>query len=107
MAIVLSTGSRINYCFMSDALKEVKGLRWIRKGEALSTATTTFSFNQDPERVRHAERADDTSDIRDWFNGDRCLSITEQVIGLGNYGKTLAVLTALDIGRADRRDRGG
>ena len=74
-----------------------EGLRWIRKGEALSTATITFSFNQDPERVRHAERADDTSDIRDWFNGDRTLSITEQVMGLGNYGKTLTVLTALDI----------
>ena len=97
VAIVLSTGSRINYCFMSDALKEVEGLSWIRKGETLSTATTTFSFNQDPERVRHAERADDTTDIRDWFDGDHSLSITEQVIGLGNYGKTLTVLTAIDI----------
>ena len=28
---------------------------------------------------------------------DRSLSVTEQVIGLGNYGKTLTVLTALDI----------
>ena len=97
MAIVLSTGTKINYCFMSDALKEVKGFSWIRKGEPLSTATTTFSFNQDPERVCRADRAEDTADIRDWFDGDLSLSITEQVIGLGNYGKTLTVLTALDI----------
>ena len=47
LAIVLSTGSQINYCFMSDALKEVKGLNWIRKGEGLSRNTTTFAFNQD------------------------------------------------------------
>ena len=97
VAIVLSNGTQIDYCFMSDALKEVKELSWIRKGEPLSTTTTTFSFNQDLERVRRGERAEDTADIRDWFDGDRSLSITEQVIGLGNYGKTLTVLTALDI----------
>ena len=32
VAVVLSTGSRIHYCFMSDALKDVKGFNWIRKG---------------------------------------------------------------------------
>ena len=36
VAIVLSTGKKINFCLMSDALKEVKGLDWIRKGEPLS-----------------------------------------------------------------------
>ena len=97
VAIVLSTGTQINYCFMSDALKEVKGLSWIRKGEPLSSATTTFFFNQNPERIRRADRAEDNAGISDWFDGDRSLSITEQVIGLGNYGKTLTVLTALDI----------
>ena len=97
VAVVLSTGSQINYCFMSDALKEVEGLNWIRKGEALSIGTTTFSFNQDPERVRRAEHDHDTSDLRDWFGGSRSLSVTEQVIGLGSYSKTLTVLTALDI----------
>ena len=28
---------------------------------------------------------------------DRSLSATEEIIGLGNYGRTLTVLTALDI----------
>ncbi|MBI1788111.1 MAG: ImmA/IrrE family metallo-endopeptidase [Acidobacteria bacterium] len=97
VAIVLSTGCQINYCFMSDALKEVKGLNWIRKGEGLSNSTATFTFNQSPERVRQADRAEDTSDLQDWFGGDRSLSVTEQVIGLGSYGKTLTVLTALNI----------
>ena len=61
------------------------------------TATKTFSFNQDPERVRRADRVEGAADIRDWFDSGLSLSITEQVIGLGNYGKTLTVLTALDI----------
>ena len=97
VAIVLSTGSHINYCFMSDALKEVKGLNWIRKGEGLTRNTATFAFNQNPERVRQAERTEETSDLQDWFGGDHSLPVTEQMIGLGNYGKTLTVLTALDI----------
>ena len=35
--------------------------------------------------------------MQDWFGGDRSLSVTEQVVGLGNYGKTLTVLTGFDI----------
>ena len=97
LAIILSTSNQINYCFMSDALREIKNLNWIRKGEILPKNTATFAFNQNPERVRQADRTEETSDLQDWFGGDRSLSVTEQVIGLGNYGKTLTVLTALDI----------
>ena len=97
LAIVLSTDRQINYCFMSDTLKEVKGLNWIRKGEGLSSNTATFVFNQDPERVRQADHTEDTSDLQDWFGGDRSIPITEEVVGLGSYGKTLTVLIALDL----------
>lgn len=97
MAIVLSTGSQINYCVMSEPLREVKGLNWIRKGEGLSRNTATFAFNRNNDRVRRADRENVTSDLRDWFGGDRNMPITEEVIGLGNYGKTLTVLTAIDL----------
>ena len=97
VAIVISTGDRIDYCFMSNSLKEVKGLNWIRKDELLPKATATYAFNQTPERILRADRDEDTADICDWFGSDRTLSITEQLIGLGNYGKTLTVLTALNI----------
>ena len=97
VAIVISTGGRINYCFMSDALKEVKGLNWIRKDESLPKGTATYVFNQTPDRILCADRDEDTADICDWFGSDRALSIKEQLIGLGSYGKTLTVLTALNI----------
>ena len=57
VAIVLSTGSRIDYCFMSNALKDLEGINWIRKGEGLSSGTATFAFNQNPEHIRRADRA--------------------------------------------------
>ena len=97
VAVVLSTGIRIDYCFMSDALRDVEGINWIRKGEGLSRGTATLAFNQDPERIRRADRDEGDSDLQDWFGGDRSLSVHEQVVGLGSYGKTLTVLTALDI----------
>ena len=97
LAIVLSTSNQINYCFMSNALREVKDLNWIRKGTLLPRDTTTFAFNQDVECVRQADRTGGTSDLQDWFGGDRSIPITEEVAGLGSYGKTLTVLTALDL----------
>ena len=96
MAIVLSTGNQINYCFMSDALKVVDGLNWIRKRELLPKDTVTFTFNRDASRVRNADRAEGTSNLQDWFGARRNLEITEEVIGLGSYEKTLTVLTVLD-----------
>ena len=97
VAIVLSTGRQINYCFMSNAFKEVKGLEWIRKGERLARNTATFAFNRNPERVLQVDRVEAAGELQDWFGGDRSLSVAEQVVGLGNYGKTLTVLTGLDI----------
>ena len=97
LAIVLSTSNQINYCFMSDALKEIKNLNWIRKGEILPRNTTTFAFNQDVERTAPPALTGGTSDLQDWFGGDRSILITEEVAGLGSYGKTLTVLTALDL----------
>ena len=97
VAIVVSASTAIQYCFMSDALKDVKGLDWIRKGDRLSCGTATYAFNENPERVRRAERHQDDSDLQEWFGSDRSLSVTEEVIGLGSYGKTLTVLTALDV----------
>jgi len=97
MAVVLSTGKQINYCFMSDALTEVEGLDWIRKRDFLPTKTTTFFFNQDNNRVRRADRTDGTSNLQDWFGGCHRTEITEEVIGLGQYGKTLTLLTASNL----------
>ena len=57
----------------------------------------TFAFNQNLDNVRRAERDEGRADLQHWFGGDRSLSATEQIIGLGKYNKTLTVLTALDI----------
>jgi hypothetical protein len=48
----------------------------------------------DPGRILHAEREDGETDLQGWFTvHGRNIDLFEEVIGLGNYGKTLTVLT--------------
>ncbi|MGD9878579.1 MAG: ImmA/IrrE family metallo-endopeptidase [Reyranella sp.] len=100
-AIVVSAGQSIEYCFMSDSLREVHGLDWIRKGSAVPRSSVTAAFNAKPENIARAERADGESTLQDWFGGDLDVELTEEVAGLGDYGKTLTVLTASDLPDAE------
>ena len=97
MAIIVSTADKINFCFMSESLKETDGLNWIRKGQGLSRDTATFAFNRDSQRVRLADRTEGASDLQDWFGSDFSVQVTEEVLGLGRYGKTLTVLGVPDL----------
>lgn len=92
-AVIVSSGRSVEYCFMSDELKEAPGLTWIRKGEPLPRESCTYRLNASADRVRRAERDEGTSDLSLWFGGRREREVLEQVIGLGAYGKTLTVLS--------------
>jgi hypothetical protein len=97
VAIIVSTGGSIDYCFMSNALRDHDGIDWIRKRQAVSRTTPTFAFNRDPEKVRRADRVEDESDLQSWFGGSQSIELREDVIGLGRYGKTLTVLHGIDL----------
>ena len=67
-----------------------------------SLAESTFAFNKAAENVRTSKRVEETSNFQDWFGGRRNVDISEDVIGLGGYGKTLTVL--YDINAPDPED---
>ncbi|MGH9160060.1 MAG: ImmA/IrrE family metallo-endopeptidase [Vicinamibacteraceae bacterium] len=94
VAVVVSAGRRVKYCFMSDALQELAGNNRISKNDLLPPGTVTAEFNKDPDRVRRAERTAGTSDLQDWIGGPYGVELAEEVVGLGGYGKTLTVLMA-------------
>lgn len=103
VAVVVSSDNRIDHCFMSEALKSVSDIEWTRKREAIPRGTATYEFNQDVENVRRAKRADGTSSLQVWFGGRHHIAVTEDVIGLGAYGKTLTVL--YDINAPDEEEQ--
>ena len=95
VAVVLSTGATVDYCFMSKSLKDFDHLEWLRKGQPLPAEVETDLFNRDPENIHRAKRSCvDTVDLRDWFGGSRSMPGNEEIIGLGKYGKTLTVLSS-------------
>lgn len=97
MAIVVSENNIIDHCFMSPALKNIVGLNWISGGGKVPKDTLTFTFNSDKANITQALRANDVSNAQDWFGGSRDIQISEDVIGLGRYGKTLTVLYDMEI----------
>jgi hypothetical protein len=94
VAIVISAGSTIDYCFMSEAMKSLPSLSWLKKGSAVPVGTATAEFNADPARVLAADRASEEVLSTDWLGGTRSVKLTEEVAGLGSYGKTLTVLSS-------------
>jgi hypothetical protein len=78
-------------------LKEVRGIDWLRKHQIVPRGTTTAIFNANLNNIATAVRSDGTSDIQDWFGGSRSIEVSEDVVGLGSYGKTLTVLYDFDL----------
>lgn len=96
-AIVVSIGDTVDYCFMSDELKEYPGLSWIKKGSKVPRSPPTYEFNKDNDNVRLANQDAGTIDLGTWFGGDIEGELYEEIVGLGGYGKTLTILSASDL----------
>lgn len=96
-AIIVSQGNQIDYCFMSDTLREHDAIKWIRKGTYLPEGSATLRLNGDAAKVESNERVEQDSSLRDWFGGRLEAETYEEAIGLGPYGKTLTILTIEDL----------
>jgi hypothetical protein len=103
-AVVVSSGDQIDYCFMSERIRDLRGITWIRKGDFLPDGTTA-TFNADAANISDARREDGCSYLSDWFDGAPDVEVNEDVVGLGNYGKTLTILfTDEDLEDEDEAD---
>jgi hypothetical protein len=105
VAVVVSSGDRIDYCFMSDRIRDLRGITWIKKGVRLRGGTATAEFNSDDSNVEEARQQEGASYLNDWFDGAPEVEVNEDVVGLGSYGKTLTVLfTEQDLEDEDEYD---
>lgn len=98
-AVIMSTAGVIDYCFMSEAMKSLPKLDWLRKGVKLPLGTVTSTLAADPRRVAAGERVRDEIDVREWLGGSTRETVREESLGLGAYGKVLTVLTSTKIGQ--------
>jgi hypothetical protein len=69
----------------------------LKRGDPLPRKSRTSRFNGDPGRILGADRDEGSSRLDDWFRDGPDVGVFEQIVGLGNYGKTLTVLTVEDL----------
>jgi Zn-dependent peptidase ImmA (M78 family) len=99
VAVIVSTSGIIDYCFMSNSMKSLPKLDWLRKGTPLPSGTATARLAYDRNRVATGERLSDEADVRDWLGGTTRAAVSEESISLGRYGKVLTVLSSNTIGQ--------
>jgi Zn-dependent peptidase ImmA (M78 family) len=63
VAVIVSSDGIIDYCFMSEAMKSLPKLDWIKKGTPLPSGTATGRFAGQPARVL-GSRQDWRHDVR-------------------------------------------
>lgn len=96
VAVVISTGQVIDYWFASEAFKGISRIRWLGKGDPVPSGTATAAFNRDQGRVESGERLEESTNVRKWFGDGPDRELSEDIVGLGRYGKTLTILFAED-----------
>ena len=82
VAIFMSDGQKVDYCFMSDSLFDCipRDARY-QKGKLVPPSSPTGRFNQDAANVREARRAEGVSTLADWFDGAPEVEVQEDVVG--------------------------
>jgi hypothetical protein len=106
VAVIVSSGQHIDYCFMSDRIRDLRGITWIKKGDSIPSGATR-DFNSDVSNVEEAKQEEATCFLGDWFDGAPQIEVNEDVVGLGSYGKTLTVLFTDESLEDDDEDEDG
>ena len=101
LAVVISTGTTVDFCFMSEAMKSLPDLNWIRKGSPVPRRTATAAFNGKADNISEAQREIAEVDALEWLGGSRSTMLVEEIVGLGSYRKTLTVLSSDTVGNDD------
>jgi len=92
VAVVMSEGKTVHWCFMSECLKSIPELQWIRKGSLIPPRTHTASYNKQSENILNNVRQEGWSSLDLWFEDAPHVEMREDIVGLGTYGRTLTIL---------------
>lgn len=105
LAVIVSSGDRVEYCFLSDRLKDAGRFQWLKKGDVIAPRSATASFNKTKSNVEDGVQEEGSCWLDDWFDDAPQVEMNEDVVGLGSYGKTLTVLfTDEDLEDEDRSE---
>lgn len=106
-AVLVTADGRVEFCCLSDALRNRQGLTWLKRGDFIPESSSTARFQKDFKNVTEGRKVKSHSMLDEWFEGAPCIEMKEDIIGLGHYEKTLTVLfTDKEIEEEDEPDSG-
>ncbi|HAU0673188.1 ImmA/IrrE family metallo-endopeptidase [Legionella pneumophila serogroup 1] len=94
IAIIISSGTLVEYSFVSKQMQQIKGYSHLKKGDVLPKRSLTYNFNRNLNNIERAMQDSSETDLLYWFHTDDEIIANEEIIGLGGFCKTLTVITA-------------
>lgn len=98
VAVIVSSNCVVDYCFLSEPLRNLCGPSRLRRGDPLpprsASARVTKAHDRTGSQAAYAS-------LDEWFDGAPQLEIKEDAQALGGYGKTLTVLFADELASPD------
>jgi len=104
IAVIVSTDMKVDFCILSEAMKSLPQLTWLRKGTPVPKETITAEFNNTALRNMKSVPVEDYLDISVWFGGSCSEEAKEEVVSLGSYEKTLTVLACSSLSDGNYQD---
>lgn len=92
VAVIVGSNGAVDFCAMSDALRELRRLTWLKAGDPIPSSSATFKFQQTPGKIESSCQTEAFTMLDEWFDGAPRVEMKEDVVGLGHYGKSLTVL---------------
>ena len=94
VAVVVSHLGAVEFMTASPAFRQLPGIDWLRRWDALPTRVSSARFGTDHAWVGKGSTFEADSHLTDWFPGAPRTPVREDVVGLGSYGRLLTVLVA-------------
>ena len=96
VAVIQCAGNRIEFCCMSERMLGLHPRRWPRRGDPVPRNTAAGVLHASSNRIASSERLDREADGADWFGSFDDVELFEETVGMGDYGRTLTILTTVD-----------
>lgn len=92
VAVIVSLRGAVEFMTASNSFKQLPGLDWLRKRDSLPSTVPSARYSLDREWIRKCEFVEEGAKLNEWFPNAPDLEISEDIVGLGSYGRLLTIL---------------
>jgi len=92
VAVIVSHLGVVEFMTASISFKQIPGLDWLRKRDALPSEAPSKRFSAELDWIKAGHIAEEGGQLSAWFPGACDREVEEDVIGLGSYERLLTVL---------------